>query len=909
MSEVGNVSLVFTSHLPFLLQGDHSETFEAQWIYETIVDSYVPFLQMIDTFLMDGLDFHLTWAVSPTLLSLLQHPVVQQRCHSYMTARIQIGEREKKRTKNDPKKYRLATHYLIESYKRSNYLKRIQFNLINKMIQLKERRGIDLITMLATSPCASLLTKESLDYQLCVAVDSFQELLGCHPKGVMLPKDIHPMNISTLLSKQGMTYALLDGELTSKQHTVVFQAKKEEHESPVTFFISNFTRSRPCCSQDNENSQRVYRDPLSDIGFSLKDAPAFMNFSYCRKGDSSEVEPLYDVKVAMQQARRDARIDLKEWSHTICREKEQGMGTEGVVIPFVLENFGGYWYEGHHYLDQMIRGLAQHSSLSLTSFSKWNYCDFEVKGSKLPIRVHHPVILEQYAWVLRHLPIAEQQWLQLMKEYPDPIPIEHRALQQACRELLLAQSGDWMDMARSEKVSKYGTNRIHHHLTAFQEIVTLLRMNQIDSETLTRWEQATPIFPNLSLPNRNPAAPIFHKKNRPALRVLMLCWEFPPFHIGGLATAVYQLSRHLVQYNIEVHLITYQPPESAAYEEVEGVHVYRVATCFDQEEASFDDWIFQLNLAMMNKVQCLIAQGLRMDIVHGHEWLISYVAQELQRQYGLPFVYTMHGIDKVKCDEVKSSPNQKVHQHETSLVSIAQKVIVCSRCIHQGVTNTFHPIKKKVVTIPNGVMVPPPPEDEVIAAVQEKRNQYALPWERVVLFAGRLLIEKGITLLVEAIPYVLQKHPEAKFVLCGAGQLEEYLVNRTTELGVSDKVMFTGFVDTESLHILYQIAEIFVLPSIHEPFGITVLEAMSYKTPVIVTDSCGPGELVQHQVNGLTILSGNLNSLIDQINWALENPEKTHTMAWKAYNTLRSEYNWKRIAVQTIDVYQEAYHR
>jgi glycosyltransferase involved in cell wall biosynthesis len=208
----------------------------------------------------------------------------------------------------------------------------------------------------------------------------------------------------------------------------------------------------------------------------------------------------------------------------------------------------------------------------------------------------------------------------------------------------------------------------------------------------------------------------------------------------------------------------------------------------------------------------------------------------------------------------------------------------------------------KQVMIPNGV------NTDVYAEAQSKdltqfRRRFALPGERIVLFVGRLVYEKGVHVLVNAIPKVLEK-VNAKTVIVGNGYMKEQISGIVKGLGIDQKVMFTGFVDDETLRRLQTCAAVSVVPSLFEPFGIVALEAMAAKSPVVVSDTGGLAEIVDHDVDGIKVYPNNPDSLAWGITRVLTDEGNANRLRSNAYKKIQEKYNWDRIAKQTRDVYR-----
>jgi glycosyltransferase involved in cell wall biosynthesis len=183
------------------------------------------------------------------------------------------------------------------------------------------------------------------------------------------------------------------------------------------------------------------------------------------------------------------------------------------------------------------------------------------------------------------------------------------------------------------------------------------------------------------------------------------------------------------------------------------------------------------------------------------------------------------------------------------------------------------------------------------------RHKISLPEEKIVLFVGRLVYEKGVHVLVNAVPRILEK-VNAKFIIVGNGYMKEQLSNLVKVMGLSHKVLFTGFVDDETLRRLQKCADVSVVPSLFEPFGIVALEAMAAKSPVVVSDTGGLSEIVEHDVSGVKTYTGNPESLAWGIIKVLTDKAYADWIKTNAYNRVKDKYDWDKIARQTIAIYR-----
>jgi glycosyltransferase involved in cell wall biosynthesis len=184
------------------------------------------------------------------------------------------------------------------------------------------------------------------------------------------------------------------------------------------------------------------------------------------------------------------------------------------------------------------------------------------------------------------------------------------------------------------------------------------------------------------------------------------------------------------------------------------------------------------------------------------------------------------------------------------------------------------------------------------------RNMYALPFEQVVFSVGRVVHEKGLHVLVRAMPLILAQQPTVKVVIAGKGPEVNALRSLAWSLGAGEKVLLTGFITDEDRDRLFKIADCAVFPSLYEPFGIVALEAMAAKCPVVVSEVGGLKDVVRHGETGITVYPDDPASLAWGVLHTLQHPEWSATRVQSAYRVVREEYNWERIARMTAETYR-----
>jgi len=386
------------------------------------------------------------------------------------------------------------------------------------------------------------------------------------------------------------------------------------------------------------------------------------------------------------------------------------------------------------------------------------------------------------------------------------------------------------------------------------------------------------------------------------LSVMMFSWEYPPRIIGGISPHIYYLSKSLARNGVKVYVITCDFPGAPAHEVVDGVEVYRIDS-YKNPAPDFATWVYLMNVNMQKEAATIMRSlGGRIDIFHAHDWLVATAGIGLKHVFRKPFFATVHSTEIGRRNGIHSDYERMIHETEAWLTYEAWKVVCCSDYMVQHIKWAFGLPTDKLMMIPNGVNIEAYKKNEK-EDLARFRKKYALPEEKIVLFVGRLVYEKGVHVLVNAAPKVLEK-TNAKFIIVGNGYMKDQLLNIVNSTGLAHKVMFTGFVDDDTLRKLQRCADVSVVPSLFEPFGIVALEAMAARSPVVVSDTGGLSEIINHDVDGVKVYTGNPDSLAWGITRVLTNEQYANTIRTNAYQKILEKYNWERIGQQTKNLYE-----
>ncbi len=391
-------------------------------------------------------------------------------------------------------------------------------------------------------------------------------------------------------------------------------------------------------------------------------------------------------------------------------------------------------------------------------------------------------------------------------------------------------------------------------------------------------------------------------------RVLILSWEYPPVIEGGLARHVRKLSEELVRQGIAVDVLTRGAGERSedgrpAVEERGGVTVHRVREPnWPRDLDRFVAWVQHMNEDMLRAGEAL-AEERSYDLVHGHDWLVAHACAALADRLGVPFLTTIHATEHGRHQGwVQDQPQSHIHAVERWMARRADSVITCSHYMRGHVADIFDIDEGRITVIPNGI---DPRDLRPVDDLQTLRKRFAAPHERLVLLVGRLVYEKGFQLALDALPGVIERVGDVRFLVAGSGTHETELKAQAERLGLTDQGVFLGWIGDDALHSLYRIADLCVVPSIYEPFGLVALEAMASGCPCIVADTGGLREVVPSGERvGLRFNGGDAEHLGVMIERLLVDGELRDRLVAEASEHVLS-FDWSDVAQRTRGIYRQ----
>ncbi|MBF6619731.1 MAG: glycosyltransferase family 4 protein [Patulibacter sp.] len=394
------------------------------------------------------------------------------------------------------------------------------------------------------------------------------------------------------------------------------------------------------------------------------------------------------------------------------------------------------------------------------------------------------------------------------------------------------------------------------------------------------------------------------------MRVLILSWEYPPIVEGGLARHVHKIATQLALAGHDVHVLTRGEHHGGSGRlgagDRAGVPViHRVPE--PERPAQLDafiEWIARMNEDMVGRGLALVAEH-GFDVIHGHDWLVASAADRLARHAAVPMVATIHATEFGRHQGwVDKHPQSHIHGIETWMARRSDRVITCSDYMRGHVAEVFGRDEQRITVIPNGI---DPDDLRPAGDLAALRAQYAAPHERLVVLVGRLVYEKGFQHALEALAGpdgVIDRVGDVRFVVAGSGTHEQELHAQAAALGLDDHGRFLGWVGDDVLHALYRVADLSVVPSIYEPFGLVALEAMASGCPCIVADSGGLREVVPDSFVGMRFPSRDAQALAGSMVRLLTDEDLRQDVIARSTEHIR-RFDWAEIARETAAVYDE----
>ena len=518
----GYLMLVLHAHLPFVRHPEYDDCLEERWLFEAITETYIPLLTHFERMAEEGVRFRVTMSMTPPLVSMLSDPLLQERYLRHINLLIELAEKEIDRTRFMPELNRTA-HMYMRKFKhcRSEFEDKHKKNLVQAFRKLQDAGFLEIMTCGATHGFLPLLSPhpEAVRAQIGVAVDHYKRNFGRAPKGIWNGECGYYPGLDEHLKDFGIRYFYVD------THGILFADKQPKYGIFAPLYCPSGVAA---FGRDAESSKSVwsskegypgdfnYREFYRDVGFDLdfdyvkpyihdSGVRIFTGMKYYSiTAPGLEDKEPYNEQAALEKAAEHAGNFMFNREKQIDYLSELMDRPPLVVSPYDAELFGHWWYEGPEFLNFLLRKIHydQDTIKTITpseylqgfpknqvaspSFSSWGYkgyCEFWLEGSN--------------DWIYRHLHKAAERMIELANENPQSEGLRRRALKQAARELLLAQSSDWAFIMKTQTMVEYAVERTTRHLRNFNEIYEQIKRNEIDPDTIGLLEYRNNIFPDI----------------------------------------------------------------------------------------------------------------------------------------------------------------------------------------------------------------------------------------------------------------------------------------------------------------------------------------------------------------------------------------------------------------------------
>jgi 1,4-alpha-glucan branching enzyme len=521
---LGYLCLTLHAHLPFVRHPEYNDFLEEDWLYEAITETYIPILDHFDGLERDGCDWRVTMSVTPTLAAMLSDPLLQYRYVRHIDNLIALAGKELERTRWQPEFFNLAQMYHRRFQRcRDVFVKQYDNNLINGFRRFFEAGKLELITCGATHGFLPLMNynKKAMHAQIELGAREFERHFGKRPQGIWLPECGYIPGVDELLRDSGIRYFFTD------THGVLHAEPRPRYGVYAPILCPN--SGVAVVGRDTESSKQVwsaiegypgdylYREFYRDVGFDLdfdylrphlheSGIRSHLGMKYYKITGRTEQKEPYNVQAALDKAAEHAG------NFMFNREKqvEWLSGSMGdrpalIVAPYDAELFGHWWFEGPDWINFLLRKMhwdqenvkmitvpeyldkfpkVQVAQPSMSSWGHKGYAEVWLEGSN--------------DWIYRHLHEDAERMVELALHNPDPGgPLRWRALNQAARELLLAQSSDWAFIMKTGTMVEYAVNRTRVHVLNFNHLYEQIKHSDIDEPWLSEIERRHNIFPNI----------------------------------------------------------------------------------------------------------------------------------------------------------------------------------------------------------------------------------------------------------------------------------------------------------------------------------------------------------------------------------------------------------------------------
>jgi len=516
----GYLAIVLHAHLPFVRHPEYDEFLEEDWLYEAITETYIPLLEVFTGLKRDGVDFRITMSLTPPLCEMLSDDLLRSRYLRRIDRLIALSEREVERTRRSDNDFHEAACMYRDKFAKTKklFLEEAGGDLLSVFRALQEAGNLEVITCPATHAfLPNLATPQGVRAQVSIAVENYRKHFGREPRGMWLAECAYFEGLEEYLAEAGIKYFFTDS------HGILYGSPRPKYGTYAPVFCPNGVAA---FGRDMESSKQVwsseegypgdhhYREFYRDLGFDghYDYIRPYLHGDGIRRNigikyhritgnvDLHQKQP-YSPSLARQRAAEHAGHFMFNRQHHL-KWLHGELGRKPIVVsPYDAELFGHWWFEGPDFLDFLLRKLAfdqkdiepvtpaeylsrhRKNQVIQPVFSSWGdkgYAEVWINGSN--------------DWIYRHLHYAEEKMVSLARRFSDPQPLVRRALNQAAREVLLAQASDWAFIMTTGTMVSYAEKRTREHVYNFLRLAGEVEQDRIDTYWLEWLESKNNIF-------------------------------------------------------------------------------------------------------------------------------------------------------------------------------------------------------------------------------------------------------------------------------------------------------------------------------------------------------------------------------------------------------------------------------
>ncbi len=520
---LGYLALVLHAHLPYVRHPEYDDFLEEDWLYEAITETYIPLLEVFEGLDRDGVDWRMTMSLSPTLAGMLADPLLQYRYVRHLDNLLALASKEVERTRWQPEFRQLAEMYLNRFTRaREMFVQHYDHNLLHGFRRFFDGGKLELITCGATHGYLPLMevNRNAMRVQIELGAREFHRHFGRRPQGIWLPECAYTPGTDELCAEAGIRYFFTD------THGVLFAHPRPKLGVYAPIMCPN--SGVYAFARDSESSKQVwsaiegypgdynYRDFYRDIGFDLdydylrphlhrSGIRSHTGMKYYRiTGRTNDKQPYHRPSALDRAAEHAGNFMFNREKQVEWLAGSMDSRPPVIVAPYDAELFGHWWFEGPDWINFLLRKMC-FDQQTVKTITIPEYIDLHPGAQKCQppmcswgYKGYNEVWLEgSNDWIYRHLHEHADRMVGLAHAYPDPTPLCRRALNQAARELLLAQSSDWAFIMKTGTMVEYAVQRTNIHVLNFNHLFDQINNNAIDESWLGELERRHNVFPTL----------------------------------------------------------------------------------------------------------------------------------------------------------------------------------------------------------------------------------------------------------------------------------------------------------------------------------------------------------------------------------------------------------------------------